>query len=188
MRINFWIHEQSLITNIIQAEELGFLLTQKGYGVITGGGPGIMEAANKGAKKGGGKSVGLNIELPFEQSHNDYIDNDKLLNFDYFFVRKVMFVKYAQGFIVLPGGVGTLDELFEAITLIQTGKIGKFPIVLVGKKYWNGMIVWIKEIMLKSEKNISPEDLDLFHIVNSTDEAVEIIEDFYNKFMLKPNF
>ena len=171
-----------------QAEELGFLLTQKGYGVITGGGPGIMEAANKGAKKGGGKSVGLNIELPFEQSHNDYIDNDKLLNFDYFFVRKVMFVKYAQGFIVLPGGVGTLDELFEAITLIQTGKIGKFPIVLVGKKYWNGMIVWIKEIMLKSEKNISPEDLDLFHIVNSTDEAVEIIEDFYNKFMLKPNF
>ncbi len=171
-----------------QAEELGFLLTQKGYGVITGGGPGIMEAANKGAQKGGGKSVGLNIELPFEQSHNDYIDNDKLLNFDYFFVRKVMFVKYAQGFIVLPGGVGTLDELFEAITLIQTGKIGKFPIVLVGKKYWEGMIVWIKEIMLKSEENISPEDLDLFHIVNRPDEAVEIIEDFYNKFMLKPNF
>ena len=171
-----------------QAEELGFLLTQKGYGVITGGGPGIMEAANKGAQKGGGKSVGLNIELPFEQSHNDYIDNDKLLNFDYFFVRKVMFVKYAQGFIVLPGGVGTLDELFEAITLIQTGKIGKFPIVLVGKKYWEGMLVWIKEIMLKSEENISPEDLDLFHIVNRPDEAVEIIEDFYNKFMLKPNF
>ncbi len=171
-----------------QAEELAFLLTQKGYGVITGGGPGIMEAANKGAQKGGGKSVGLNIELPFEQSHNDYIDNDKLLNFDYFFVRKVMFVKYAQGFIVLPGGVGTLDELFEAITLIQTGKIGKFPIVLVGKRYWEGMIVWIKEIMLKSEENISPEDLDLFHIVNRPDEAVEIIEDFYNKFMLKPNF
>ena len=171
-----------------QAEELGFLLTQKGYGVITGGGPGIMEAANKGAQKGGGKSVGLNIELPFEQSHNDYIDKDKLLNFDYFFVRKVMFVKYAQGFIVLPGGVGTLDELFEAITLIQTGKIGKFPIVLVGKRYWEGMIVWIKEIMLKSEENISPEDLDLFHIVNRPDEAVEIIEDFYNKFMLKPNF
>jgi len=171
-----------------QAEELGFLLTQKGYGVITGGGPGIMEAANKGAQKGGGKSVGLNIELPFEQSHNDYIDNDKLLNFDYFFVRKVMFVKYAQGFIVLPGGVGTLDELFEAITLIQTGKIGKFPIVLVGKKYWQGMIVWIKEIMLTTEENISPEDLDLFHIVNRPDEAVEIIEDFYNKFMLKPNF
>ena len=171
-----------------QAEELGFLLTQRGYGVITGGGPGIMEAANKGAKKGGGKSVGLNIELPFEQSHNEYIDNDKLLNFDYFFVRKVMFVKYAQGFIVLPGGVGTLDELFEAITLIQTGKIGKFPIVLVGKKYWKGMIVWIKEFMLNSEKNISPEDLDLFHIVNRTDEAVNIIEDFYKKFMLKPNF
>ena len=116
-----------------QAEEIGYLLTQKGYGVITGGGPGIMEAANKGAKRGEGKSVGLNIELPFEQSYNEYIDKDKVLNFDYFFVRKVMFVKYAQGFIVLPGGVGTLDELFEAITLIQTQKIGKFPIVLVGK-------------------------------------------------------
>ena len=114
------------------AEEIGYLLTQKGFGVITGGGPGIMEAANKGAVRGNGKSVGLNIELPFEQSHNAFIDNDKLLNFDYFFVRKVMFVKYAQGFIVLPGGVGTLDELFEAITLIQTGKIAKFPIVLVG--------------------------------------------------------
>ena len=128
-----------------QAEEIGYLLTQKGYGVITGGGPGIMEAANKGAKRGEGKSVGLNIELPFEQSHNEFIDNDKILNFDYFFVRKVMFVKYAQGFIVLPGGVGTLDELFEAITLIQTCKIGKFPIVLVGEAYWEGMLDWIKE-------------------------------------------
>ena len=170
------------------AEEIGFLLTLKGYGVITGGGPGIMEAANKGAKRGGGKSVGLNIELPFEQSHNDFIDNDKILNFDYFFVRKVMFVKYAQGFIVLPGGVGTLDELFEAITLIQTGKIGKFPIVLVGHSYWNGMINWIKATMLELEKNISASDLDLFSVVDTPEEAVEVIEEFYKLYNLKPNF
>ena len=170
------------------AEDIGHLLTVKGYGVITGGGPGIMEAANKGAKRGGGKSVGLNIELPFEQSHNDFIDNDKILNFDYFFVRKVMFVKYAQGFIVLPGGVGTLDELFEAITLIQTGKIGKFPIVLVGNSYWDGLIKWIKSTMLTLEKNISASDLDLFTIVNTTEEAVEVIEQFYKLYNLKPNF
>ena len=170
------------------AEKIAFQLTQHGYGVITGGGPGIMEAANKGAKRGGGKSVGLNIELPFEQSSNDYIDNDKLINFDYFFVRKVMFVKYAQGFIVLPGGVGTLDELFEAITLIQTKKIGKFPIVLVGKSFWAGLIEWIKQIMLKKEKNISPEDLDLFSVVDTVDQALEIINNFYNKYGLKPNF
>ncbi len=171
-----------------QAEEIGYLLTQKGYGVITGGGPGIMEAANKGAARGQGKSVGLNIELPFEQSHNDFIDKDKLLNFDYFFVRKVMFVKYAQGFIVLPGGVGTLDELFEAITLIQTGKIGRFPIVLVGSSYWQGIIGWIKTTMLAVERNISPEDLDLFNLVDTPFEAVEIIEEFYKKYTLKPNF
>ena len=170
------------------AEEIGFLLTQKGFGVITGGGPGIMEAANKGAVRGQGKSVGLNIELPFEQSHNIYIDHDKLLNFDYFFVRKVMFVKYAQGFIVLPGGVGTLDELFEAITLIQTGKIAKFPIVLVGKSYWDGMIEWIEKVMLGVEKNISSEDLNLFSIVDTPSEAVDLIEDFYKKYTLKPNF
>ena len=170
------------------AEKIAFQLTQNGYGVITGGGPGIMEAANKGANRGGGKSVGLNIELPFEQSSNDYIDNDKLINFDYFFVRKVMFVKYAQGFIVLPGGVGTLDELFEAITLIQTKKIGKFPIVLVGKSFWAGLIEWIKQIMLKKEKNISPEDLDLFSVVDTADQALEIINNFYNKYGLKPNF
>ena len=170
------------------AEEIAFKLTQNGYGVITGGGPGIMEAANKGVKRGKGKSVGLNIELPFEQSSNTYIDNDKLINFDYFFVRKVMFVKYSQGFIVLPGGVGTLDELFEAITLIQTQKIGKFPIVLLGKTYWNGLIEWIKEIMLKKEKNISPDDLDLFSLVDTADEAIEIIDQFYKKYILKPNF
>ena len=171
-----------------QAEEIGYLLTQKGYGVITGGGPGIMEAANKGAKRGDGKSVGLNIELPFEQSSNPFIDNDKLINFDYFFVRKVMFVKYAQGFIVLPGGVGTLDELFEAITLIQTNKIGKFPIVLVGKSYWEGLLDWIKVVLLDKEKNISKEDLKLINIVETPVEAVEIIEKFYNKYTLKPNF
>ena len=171
-----------------QAEEIGYLLTQKGYGVITGGGPGIMEAANKGAKRGDGKSVGLNIELPFEQSSNPFIDNDKLINFDYFFVRKVMFVKYAQGFIVLPGGVGTLDELFEAITLIQTNKIGKFPIVLVGKSYWEGLLDWIKVVLLDKEKNISKEDLQLINIVETPEEAVEIIEKFYNKYTLKPNF
>ena len=171
-----------------QAEEVGYLLTQSGYGVISGGGPGIMEAANKGASRGDGKSVGLNIELPFEQSSNPYIDNDKLINFDYFFVRKVMFVKYAQGFIVLPGGVGTLDELFEAITLIQTQKIGKFPIVLVGKTYWEGLLVWIKEVVLAKEQNISIDDLDLFNVVDTPVEAVDIINDFYKKYTLKPNF
>ena len=171
-----------------KAEEIGFLLTQAGYGVITGGGPGIMEAANKGAIRGKGKSVGLNIELPFEQSHNKYIDSDKLLNFDYFFVRKVMFVKYAQGFIVLPGGVGTLDELFEAITLIQTEKIGKFPIILVGKSYWEGLFDWIKIKVLEKEKNISKEDLDLFEVVDQPNQAVEIIDKFYKKYNLRPNF
>jgi len=171
-----------------QAEEIGYLLTQSGYGVISGGGPGIMEAANKGASRGEGKSVGLNIELPFEQSSNPYIDNDKLINFDYFFVRKVMFVKYAQGFIVLPGGVGTLDELFEAITLIQTQKIGKFPIVLVGKTYWEGLLDWIKEVMLEREENISIKDLDLINVVDTPVEAVAIINDFYKKYTLKPNF
>jgi len=171
-----------------QAEEIGYLLTQSGYGVISGGGPGIMEAANKGANRGGGKSVGLNIELPFEQYANPFIDNDKLINFDYFFVRKVMFVKYAQGFIVLPGGVGTLDELFEAITLIQTQKIGKFPIVLVGKSYWEGLLDWIKAIMLEKEKNISIEDLDLINVVDTPKQAVVIINNFYKKYTLKPNF
>ena len=169
------------------AEEIAIMLTKKGYGVITGGGNGIMEAGNKGAKKGKGKSVGLNIELPFEQKANKYIDSDKLINFDYFFCRKVMFVKYAQGFIVMPGGFGTLDELFEALTLIQTKKIGKFPIVLVGKKYWKGLIDWIKDVMLK-EKNIDKEDLNLFFLVDTAKEAVDKIDIFYNKYLLKPNF
>ena len=147
-----------------------------------------MEAGNKGAQRGCGKSVGLNIELPFEQSSNPYIDADKLIDFDYFFVRKVIFIKYAQGFVVMPGGVGTLDELFEALTLIQTQKIGKFPIVLVGSDFWSGLIDWIKNIMLEREKNISPEDLDLFAVVDTAEDAVEHIDNFYNKYLLKPTF
>src|SRR5436190_22321275 len=137
------------------AEEISAKLVRHGYGVITGGGPGIMEAGNKGAHSEGGKSVGLNIELPFEQFNNIYIDADKLINFDYFFVRKVMFVKYAQGFVVMPGGFGTMDELFEALTLIQTEKIGKFPIVLMGKDFWHGLMEWIDSIMHKTAANIN---------------------------------
>lgn len=171
-----------------QAEEIAEKLVGNGYGVITGGGPGIMEAGNKGARKAEGKSVGLNISLPFEQSSNPYIDNDKNINFDYFFTRKVCFIKYSQGFIVMPGGFGTLDELFEAITLIQTKKIGRFPIVLVSKSYWGGLFEWIQEVMLKQENNINEEDLSLVRIVDSTDEAVEHINKFYGKYMLRPNF
>jgi hypothetical protein len=170
------------------AENIAFKLTEHGYGVITGGGPGIMEAGNKGAHRGGGVSVGLNIELPFEQHDNPYIDKDKSLLFDYFFVRKVMFVKYAQGFVAMPGGFGTLDELFEAITLIQTKKIGKFPIILVGSEFWSGMMTWIKTTLLQAHNNVSIEDLDLFSIVDDEDEVVEIINKFYNKHLLSPNF
>jgi uncharacterized protein (TIGR00730 family) len=162
-------------------------IAESGYGVISGGGPGIMEAANRGAQKARGTSVGLNIELPFEQQSNPYIDQDKLINFQYFFVRKVMFVKYAQGFIVMPGGVGTLDELFEAYTLIQTDKVSKFPIILVGRDYWGGLIDWIKETVLK-EKNISPEDLDLFELVDTKDEVMDCLNRFYIKDNYKPNF
>ena len=162
-------------------------IAESGYGVISGGGPGIMEAANRGAQKAGGTSVGLNIELPFEQQSNPYIDQDKIINFQYFFVRKVMFVKYAQGFIVMPGGVGTLDELFEAYTLIQTDKVSKFPIILVGRDYWGGLIDWIKETVLK-EKNISPEDLDLFELVDTKDEVMDCLNRFYIKDNYKPNF
>jgi len=169
------------------AEELAFKLTKEGYGIITGGGPGIMEAANKGANTAGGKSVGLNIELPFEQQANPYIDPDKLIMFNYFFVRKLMFIKYAQGFVVLPGGFGTMDELFEALTLIQTRKIGKFPIVMIGKDYWAGMYDWIKTRVLE-EKNINETDLKLFTVVDTADEAVSHINSFYTKYLLKPNF
>lgn len=174
--------------NYILAEEIAFELTQKGYGVITGGGPGIMEAGNKGAKRGKGVSVGLNIDLPFEQHANPYIDDDKLINFDYFFVRKVMFVKYAQGFVVLPGGFGTFDELFEALTLIQTHKIGKFPIILVGKKFWSGLLDWIKETVLAGYSNISASDLDLMSIADTAEEVVEQIDRFYAKYRHTPNF
>ena len=170
------------------AEEIAYQLTRYGYGVITGGGPGIMEAGNMGARKGGGKSVGLNIDLPFEQSANLFIDPDKLINFEHFFVRKVMFVKYAQGFIVLPGGFGTLDEMFEAITLIQTQKIGAFPIILVGKKYWSGLMEWIKDVALEEEGNVSEKDLELFTIVDEAEEAVDQINRFYMKYLLSPNF
>lgn len=170
------------------AEEIAFQLTNSGFGVITGGGPGIMEAANKGAQRGGGTSVGLNIELPFEQEPNPYIDKEKSLNFDYFFVRKVMFIKYSQGFIVLPGGFGTLDELFEALTLIQTQKIGRFPIILVGRKYWQGLYDWIEQVMGEEHHNINPSDLELFSIVDKPEEAVAAINAFYSKYMLKPNF
>ncbi|PJJ08165.1 hypothetical protein CLU83_1412 [Flavobacterium sp. 1] len=170
------------------AEKIAFKISKAGYGVITGGGPGIMEAGNKGAHLGGGTSVGLNIELPFEQHFNPYIDRDKNLNFDYFFVRKVMFVKYSQGFVVMPGGFGTLDELFEAITLIQTKKIGKFPIVLVGSIFWSGLIDWIKAVLVEKEHTISPDDLNLFKIVDTEDEVVDVINKFYKKYDLSPNF
>ncbi len=162
-------------------------LAENGYGVITGGGPGIMEAGNRGAHLAGGTSVGLNIDLPFEQHDNPYIDDDKSLDFDYFFVRKVMFVKYSQGFVVLPGGFGTLDELFEAITLIQTHKIGKFPIVLVGSDYWRGLLDWIKNTMVTGA-TISPEDMNLIRLVDTEDEVVEIINEFYRGHTMSPNF
>ncbi|WP_445382115.1 LOG family protein [Robiginitalea sp. IMCC43444] len=162
-------------------------LAEEGYGIITGGGPGIMEAGNKGAHQAGGTSVGLNIDLPFEQHNNPYIDEDKSLDFHYFFVRKVMFVKYSQGFVVMPGGFGTLDELFEALTLIQTRKIAKFPIILVGTQFWQGMLEWIKNTMLEAG-NISPEDLDLIHLADSADQVVDIIDSFYRGHTLSPNF
>jgi len=170
------------------AENIAYLLTQNGYGVITGGGPGIMEAGNKGAHRGKGISVGLNIELPFEQFDNAYIDRDKNLQFDYFFVRIVIFVKYAQGFVVMPGGFGTLDELFEAITLIQTKKIGKFPIILVGKDFWEGLFDWVKKVLIQKYGNVSPEDLDLIKVVDTEQEVVDVLNNFYNKYSLSPNF
>ena len=169
------------------AEDIAKGLTSKGYGVITGGGPGIMEAANKGAQMGGGPSVGLNIDLPFEQSCNPYIDTDKTLNFDYFFARKVMFVKYSQAFVVMPGGFGTLDELFEAITLVQTKKIEKFPIILFGKDFWAGLMDWI-ENTLKSTGKIGPNDTDLIHLADNSEDVITIIEDFYGEKGYTTNF
>lgn len=170
------------------AEKIAKRIVEAGYGVITGGGPGIMEAGNKGAHLGGGTSVGLNIELPFEQHDNPYIDSDKNLDFDYFFVRKVMFVKYSQGFVVMPGGFGTLDELFEAITLIQTHKIEKFPIILVGTDFWKGLFEWVKTTLLAEFGNISEKDLDLINIVDTEDEVIAILDAFYKESEFSPNF
>lgn len=171
------------LTEIISEE-----IVSRGYGVITGGGPGIMEAANKGAKKGKGSSVGLCIDLPFEENNNKFIDNDKKLNFDYFFVRKVMFVKYAQGFVVMPGGFGTLDEIFEALTLIQTSKSEKFPIILVGSEFWGEMINWLKNTLLLENNNINKEDLKLIKIADTKEEVINILEEFHNNYDFSPNF
>ncbi len=170
------------------AEEISYQLCNSGYGVITGGGPGIMEAGNKGAHRAGGNSVGLNIELPHEQGSNPFIDADKLMEFDYFFVRKVMFVKYSQAFVVMPGGFGTLDELFESITLIQTKKIERFPIILFGSKFWNPLVDWIKSTLLEQEGNINPEDLDLITVCDEPVEVCKTIDAFYAKYLLRPNF
>lgn len=170
------------------AERIAYKISKSGYGVITGGGPGIMEAGNKGAHNGGGTSVGLNIELPFEQHFNPYIDKDKNLNFDYFFVRKVIFVKYSQGFVVMPGGFGTLDEMFEALTLIQTKKIARFPIILVGSSFWAGLIDWIKTVLVEQEKTVKADDLNLFKVVDTEDEVLETLDTFYKKYNLSPNF
>ncbi|MCB0587637.1 MAG: TIGR00730 family Rossman fold protein [Phaeodactylibacter sp.] len=164
-----------------KAVDIARLLTEAGYGVITGGGPGIMEAGNKGAHIYGGRSVGLNINLPFEQGHNQYIDSDCNLDFRYFFVRKVMFVKYAQALVALPGGFGTMDELFEVLTLVQTNKITRMPIILVGEGFWSGLKSWIEEVMLGQFHNINPEDLSLMPITDSPEEVVQIINDFYTE-------
>ncbi|MCX6267968.1 MAG: TIGR00730 family Rossman fold protein [Bacteroidetes bacterium] len=163
------------------------VMTKAGFGIITGGGPGIMEAANKGAHFAGGKSVGLNINLPFEQNPNPFIDRNKLINFNFFYVRKTMFMRYSMGFIALPGGFGTLDELTEAITLIQTHKLVNFPIVLVGREYWKGLIEWITSTVLE-EKNIAAQDLEIFKVVDTAEEAVGCITEFYKTYALKPNF
>lgn len=169
------------------AVEVAEKITQIGFGIITGGGPGIMEAGNKGAKNAGGKSIGLNIELPFEQHFNPFIDKNYSLDFNYFFVRKVMFVKYSQGFVVMPGGFGTLDELSEALTLIQTAKIARFPIVLVGSDFWSGLLDWFKDTLLKTGM-ISEEDLNLYRVVDNADEAAEHIRAFYEKYSISVNF
>ena len=168
--------------------EISESIVKLGLGVITGGGPGIMEAANKGAQKAGGVSVGLNIDLPHEQMPNPFIDSDKVIDFDYFFVRKVMFVRYAQAFVVMPGGFGTLDEFFEAITLIQTYKIERFPVILYGSEFWSGCIQWIKNIVCKKFNNVSEDEMFLFEVVDSKNEIIEILKKFYDKKKFAPNF
>ena len=169
------------------SEEIAGEIARRGYGVITGGGPGAMEAANKGAKNNKGKSVGLCIDLPYEEP-NKFIDKDKLLKFHYFFVRKVMFIRYSQGIVVMPGGFGTLDEVFEAATLIQTKEVEKFPIILVGSEYWRGVFDWIKETMLLENNHISKEDLELFKIADTKEDVISILEEFHNNYDFKPNF
>lgn len=169
------------------ATEIAEKITDIGFGIITGGGPGIMEAGNKGARQRDGKSIGLNIDLPFEQHFNPYIDKNYSMDFNYFFVRKVMFVKYSQGFIVMPGGFGTLDELSEALTLIQTAKIARFPVILVGSDFWSGLLDWFKQTLLK-DGMISEEDLNLYRIVDTADEAVAHIKAFYDKYTIGVNF
>ena len=169
------------------AVDIAEKITELGFGIITGGGPGIMEAGNRGAHNKGGKSIGLNIELPHEQHFNPYINKDYSIDFNYFFIRKVMFVKYSQGFIVMPGGFGTLDELMEALTLIQTNKIAKFPIVLVGSQFWSGLLDWFKTTLVDNGM-IAPEDTNLFRVVDTADEAVEHIRAFYEKYSVNVNF
>ncbi len=168
-------------------EDIAQELVRRGFGVISGGGPGIMEAANKGAQEAGGDSVGLNIVIPHEQEGNPFVDRDKLINFDFFFVRKVMFSKYSQGFVVLPGGFGTMDELFEALTLIQTDKATRFPVVLLGTEFWGGLVDWVREQIL-GNGNISDEDMDLFFLTDDYEEAAQIIDDFYKEHLLSPNY
>ncbi|GJQ63859.1 MAG: cytokinin riboside 5'-monophosphate phosphoribohydrolase [Melioribacteraceae bacterium] len=168
-------------------EEVAAEIVKRGLGVTTGGGPGIMEAANKGAKTAGGSSTGINIELPHEQGANPYIDYDKLLTFRYFFVRKVMFFKYAQGYVLMPGGFGTIDEAFEVLTLIQTGKTTRFPVVLMGTEYWSGILDWIKEQLL-GNNYISKEDLDLFTLTDDPVVAADIFIDFHKDKEFTPNF
>jgi len=170
------------------AVEISQRLAEEGFGIISGGGPGIMEAANKGAALAGGKSVGLNIDLPFEQHPNTFIDRDKSLNFDFFFVRKVMFVKYSQAFIMMPGGWGTMDEFFEVATLIQTGKFKQSPMILVGRTYWGGLFDWMKKTMCEQENNINAEDLNLIQIFDTADEVVKFMQDYYRSKPLAPNF
>ncbi len=168
--------------------EIAQKLSKEGFGIITGGGPGIMEAGNKGATMAGGKSVGLNIVLPFEQEGNKYVSKETSIDFDYFFVRKVMFTKYSQGFIMMPGGWGTMDEFFEVATLIQTQKFLKTPMICVGRDYWCGLFDWMRTVMLEKESNISPGDLEMIKIFDTADEVVGYIAEFYTHNKLQPNF
>lgn len=170
------------------AVEVARRLAEHGFGIITGGGPGIMEAANKGATMASGKSVGLNIALPFEQFSNAFVDRGTSINFDYFFVRKVMFTKYAQGFIMMPGGWGTMDEFFEVATLIQTRKFTQTPMICVGSDYWNGLFDWMRKTMLEQESNISPGDLEMIKVFDTADDIVAYISEFYTHNKLQPNF